>query len=134
MLTGLPGATALFVVLSTSSGSWTACSDEIDKQETIAFSVKDYGVEVRVPPRWKLVAKADEAMVFGFTIPTEAAEAEAGVKCEIAPAPETLDDYRTRIDRRAERQRVPGVSLKRNTIVQTDAGEWLETEWNYDPG
>jgi hypothetical protein len=106
---------------------------DLNGQEMVTLSLKEYGVEVRVPASWKLVAKADEAMVFGFSVPNEMKGFEAGVKCEIGPAPETLDEYRTRIDRRAERQQTREVSLKRNATVATDSGEWLETEWSYNP-
>jgi hypothetical protein len=108
-------------------------AENLKEQETVTFSLRDYGVVVQVPASWRLVAKAEEAMAFGFSIPSDAPEIEAGVKCEIGPAPETLDEYRTRIDRRAERQRVKSVSLKRNLLVKTEAGERLVTEWNYEP-
>ena len=36
--------------------------------EATTLSIKEYGVEVEVPASWKLVAKAEEAMVFGFSI------------------------------------------------------------------
>jgi hypothetical protein len=110
-----------------------ACQEGHDKQDRVTLSLQEYGVEVQVPASWKLVTKADEAMVFGFSIPNETKELEAGVKCEIGPAPETLDEYRTRIDRRAERQRASGVSLKRNAVVKTQSGERLETEWTFQP-
>src|SRR5262245_14343503 len=131
MLIGSSLVPAILVLFGASSISLPDARDDSDKDETVSLSVKDYGVEVQVPSQWKLVAKADETMVFGFTIPTEAAQDEAGVKCEIGPAPETLDEYRERIDRRAERQRRPGISLKRNALVKTEMGERLETEWNY---
>jgi hypothetical protein len=110
-------------------GSFTALPED----EIVTLSVPDYGVEVQLPAVWKLVAKGDEMMVFGYSIPNDAMELEAGVKCEIGTAPETLDEYRVRIDRRAERQRTPGVSLKRNAVARTEVGERLETEWNYEP-
>ena len=107
--------------------------DSSRRDEATTLSNKEYGIEVEVPASWKLVSKAVEAMVFGFSIPNDDPTLEAGVKCEIGPAPETLDEYRTRIDRRAERQKVPGVSLKQNEVVKTDTGERLVTEWNYEP-
>jgi hypothetical protein len=101
--------------------------------DTNKLLMKDYGLEVQVPGTWKLVTKSDEAMVFGFSIPNDARELEAGVKCEIGAAPESLEEYRSRIDRRAERQSVPGVSLKRNLIIPGEHRECLETEWAFEP-
>ncbi len=112
---------------------WAEERDDVKKDGLVTLSVRDYGVEVQIPAVWKLVAKSEEAMVFGYSIPGGELTMESGVKCEIGPAPETLDEYRTRIDRRAERQRVPGVTLKKNEIVRSDEGERLVTEWNYEP-
>ncbi len=123
-------ATTVWLALGTTN---LLAQNTTEKTDTITLAVKEYGIEVDVPDSWKLVSKAEEAMVFGFSIPNDDPTLEAGVKCEIGPAPETLDEYRTRIDRRAERQKVPGVSLKTNEIVKTDAGDRLVTEWNYEP-
>src|SRR5262245_13149353 len=104
-------ATAVLVkcsLVGVAAGS-CCCQEDQNEQEWTTLSLKEYEVEVQVPASWKLVSKADEAMVFGFSIPNETKELEAGIKCEIGPAPETLDEYRTRIDRRAERQRASGV-------------------------
>jgi hypothetical protein len=125
---------AIIVLAMVSPGPRVADGgDDSKPDEATTLSVIDYGVEVEVPTSWKLVSKADEAMVFGFSIANDDPTLEAGVKCEIGPAPETLDEYRTRIDRRAERQKVPGVSLKRNEVVKSDSSERLVTEWNYEP-
>lgn len=107
--------------------------DREGPDDPVTLTVKEFGVEVQVPPSWKLVTKADEAMVFGLSIPNDDPHLEAGIKCEIGPAPENLDEYRTRIDRRAERQRVPGVTLKSNEVCKSEDGQRLVTHWNYEP-
>ena len=104
-----------------------------ESAELSTLSVKDFGLEVQAPAHWKLVAKAEDSMAFGVTIPNEDRQQVAGVKCEIAAAPESLEEYRTRIDRRAERERVSGVTLKTNEIRDVDGGKLLVTHWTFEP-
>jgi hypothetical protein len=131
MTYGLTCSLALLLLIGSLSRLDTP--DDGGKPADVTFSAKDYGIEVQVPGGWRLVTKANEAIAFGFSVPNESREYEAGVKCEIAPAPESLDEYRSRIDRRAERQTIPGVKLKKNEVLQVSAGEQLETEWIYEP-
>ena len=104
-----------------------------DKPSELAvLSVPEYGVEVQAPSHWRLVAKAQDSLVLGLSIPNEDALQAAGAKCEIGPAPESLDEYRWRIDRRAAREQVPGLSLATNQVVKGEDGERLVTLWNYE--
>ena len=82
---------------------------------------------------WKLVVKAEEILAFGLAIPTDDPSQTAGVKCEIGPAPESLDEFRTRIDRRAARESAPGRSLASNEVRQRPDRDQLVTLWNYQP-
>lgn len=123
-------ATTLWLTSGTTNLLAQKTEDSVD---TITLAAKEHGVEVQVPASWKLVRQADAAMVFGLAIPNDDPKLEAGVKCEIANGPENLDEYRTRIDRRAQRQRVPGVSLKSNDIRNNDDSEWLISHWTFEP-
>jgi hypothetical protein len=105
------------------------------EDEVTTLAVDGYGIEVVVPVTWKLVAKSEDSMIFGFSIPNDDPKLDAGIKCEIANAPESLDEYRTRIDRRAEREqkRVPGLSLRSNEIRKRDDTDWLLSHWAFEP-
>ena len=101
--------------------------------ELHSLAVKEYGIEVQTPASWKLVATAQEAMAFGLSIPNDDPLQEAGVKCEIGPAPENLEEYRTRIERRAAREKAAGVSLTTNAIHKEPTTEYLVTLWRFEP-
>ena len=55
------------------------------------------------------------------------------VACELALAPESLDDYRTRIDKNAERGDRPDRKLATNRILKDAVGTRLETVWESHP-
>jgi hypothetical protein len=104
-----------------------------DDVELRTVAVKAYGVSVQVPADWEPVAQGEDSLVFGFKIPSDDPMLLAAIKCEIGAAPQDLDEYRTRIDRRAEREKRPGVSLATNELRRDDAGAQLVTLWNYEP-
>ena len=54
------------------------------------------------------------------------------VACELGLAPESLDEYRTRIDGNARRGGRPG-TLVRNEVVKTPKGDRLESLWEFRP-
>jgi hypothetical protein len=53
--------------------------------------------------------------------------------CELGLAPESLDDYRTRIDATARRNGRPNGKLASNRVVQDAGGQRLETLWEFHP-
>ena len=53
--------------------------------------------------------------------------------CELALAPESLDDYRTRIDANAKRSGRPNGKLATNRIIKDPRGDRLETIWEFHP-
>ena len=53
--------------------------------------------------------------------------------CELALAPESLDDYRTRIDTNAQRTAGRSGKLATNRIIKDARGERLETIWEFHP-
>ena len=101
--------------------------------ELTTLSVPEYGVKVRTPAHWKMVVKAEETLAFGLTVSQGDPPQTAAVKCEIGPAPENLDEFRTRVDRRANRERVPGLTLASNAVIEAETGSRLVTLWNYQP-
>jgi hypothetical protein len=53
--------------------------------------------------------------------------------CELAIAPERLDDYRTRIDTTAKKNGRPSGKLASNRLIRDSRGERLETIWELHP-
>jgi hypothetical protein len=99
--------------------------------DTVAWSSPRYGVALRLPEAWHVVAREVEDRVFVAVLGDDV-NWPAVVACELAMAPESLDAYRTRIDANARRGRRPG-TLTRNRIETTPRGERLETLREYHP-
>jgi hypothetical protein len=93
------------------------------------FASARYGVEARLPKGWTILQQEREERVVVLASPGATPERGALVVCEIALAPESLDDYRTRIDARA-RQGGRG-SLARNDLATRTNGQWLDTLFEY---
>ena len=53
--------------------------------------------------------------------------------CELALAPESLDEYRTRIDTNAKKNGRPSGKLASNRVIKDARGERLETIWEFHP-
>jgi len=125
----MPRAIAL-VLMSTVLGAvpqeQTLVGDEFQ-----VLAVREFGIEVSVPLDWKLVAKAEDSLAFGFSVSGDAPMQLAGVKCEIANAPESLEEYRDRIDRRAERERARGVILISNELLVDEHAKRLVSLWSF---
>ena len=66
-------------------------------------------------------------------IPQEDPDRPGVVACELGLAPETLDEYRTRLDGASQRNSRPGGKLARNEVVKTPNGDRLETLWEFRP-
>jgi len=124
--------TLVTVAIALAAGAFAA-GDPDDAARLRTIDVKAYGVSVQVPADWEPVAQGEDSLVFGFKIPSDDAMLLAAVKCEIGTAPQDLDEYRTRIDRRAEREKRPGVSLATNELRRDDDRAQLVTLWNYEP-
>jgi hypothetical protein len=105
-----------------------------DEPKTQAVQARKFGVEVRLPDDWKLVVQEREDRAFVALIPRDDPDRPGVVACELALAPESLDEYRTRIDGNARRGNRPG-QLVRNEVVKAPDGssERLETVWEFRP-
>ncbi len=100
---------------------------------TAPFEAPKYGVKAAIPNGWEIVAREEDDRVFVALIPQADPERPGAVACELGLAPETLDEYRTRIDGTAKRGGRPGGKLARNEVVKGPDGDRLETVWEFRP-
>jgi hypothetical protein len=100
---------------------------------TDAFDAPKYGVATRIPRAWKIDSREKEDRVFVAIVPQPEFGPPGVAACELALAPQSLDDYRTRIDKNAERNHRPDRKLATNRIVQDARGDRLETIWETHP-
>lgn len=89
------------------------------------FDSKRYGLAVSLPASWTVTARERAELVFRATVPQADPTQPGTLWCDLAIAPESLEDWRTRIDAQAKNGRLDG--LTRNELVKTKAGERLET-------
>ncbi len=79
-------------------------------QETLPcepFAAPKYGLAARIPRAWTIAEREKEDRVFVAIVPQPDFGEPGVVACELALAPESLDDYRTRIDKNAKRDGRP---------------------------
>jgi hypothetical protein len=98
---------------------------------TDPFDAPKYGVKAEVPKDWPIAVREKDEYIFVAKIPTADPDRPGVALCELGLAPETLDEYRTRIDGNARRGQ-PG-KLVRNEVVRAPGGERLETVREFRP-
>ncbi|HEU5118058.1 MAG TPA: hypothetical protein VFT74_15650, partial [Isosphaeraceae bacterium] len=104
-----------------------------DEPATHPVRAERFGLEVQIPADWPVVVREKEDRAFVALIPRDDPDRPAVVACELAIAPESLEDYRTRINGNAARDPLGRRKLTRNEIVKNPQGERLETVWEYQP-
>ncbi len=105
-----------------------------------AVNVKRYGISVRVPQAWRLIAWGQDDQAFSLKLPQDGGSKSGFVSCRVGSAPESLEDYRKRFE--AERVDSDGAkrSLVENKLEPVDAerfgttlaqqlGQALVTTW-----
>jgi hypothetical protein len=97
---------------------------------TVPFDSPKYGLHVDIPKAWEVARREEEDRVFVALIPQADPLRPGVVACELGLAPETLDEYRTRLDANAARG---GGKLVRNEVVKDKDGERLETLREFRP-
>jgi hypothetical protein len=102
---------------------------------TAPFEAPKYGVKVQIPKVWPVADRESEDRVFVAVIPQADPDRPGVVACELGLAPESLDEYRTRIDGNARRGGRPGATLARNEVVKDpkQPRDRLETVWEFRP-
>ncbi len=92
----------------------------------VTFQSPKYGLTCPLPESWELLVREQDDLVFVAQIPQEDPERPGAVGVELGVAPESLEEYRTRIDSNAGRGRIRG-TLIQNEIIQRDDAERLLT-------
>jgi hypothetical protein len=111
-----------------------AAADDPPAPATIPFEAPKYGVKTALPKDWPIAVREEEDRVFVALIPQSDPERPGAAACELGLAPETLDEYRTRIDGNARRGGRPGATLIRNEVVRgARQQEQLESVWEFRP-
>lgn len=106
----------------------------VESSDTVPFDSPKYGLKVELPKAWEVAQREQEDRVFVALVPLADPLRPGVVACELGLAPETLDDYRTRIDANAARGGGLGRKLLRNEVVKEKDGDRLETLWEFRPG
>lgn len=92
-----------------------------------------YGVRLALPAAWEVVEREREDRVVVARVEGTDPGRPGVFACEIGLAPESLDEWRTRIDGNARRGRRAG-TLLRNEVVEGPGGPRLETLWELRDG
>jgi len=101
--------------------------------ETQPFDAPKYGVTSQIPKDWPIAVREDEDRVFVAIIPQKDFDRPGVAACELGLAPESLDEYRTRIESNAKRNGRKSGKLASNRVVKNAHGERLETIWEFHP-
>lgn len=97
------------------------------------FDAPKYGVKASIPKDWPVADRETGDRVFVALIRQGDGERPGVAACEIGLAPESLDEYRSRIEANALKRGRPGATLAKNEVVKRDGGTCLETVWEFRP-
>jgi hypothetical protein len=112
------------------------------------IEVKRFGVSVQAPLAWNLIVWGQDDRAFVLRLPQEDQSTKGYVSCELALAPEELEDFRKRFqtsDEAEQKQAKPQRKLTLNRIAPVDgkrfgqerAEQWgkrLDSLWEYSGG
>ena len=87
----------------------------------------------RIPKDWPIAVHEEDDRIFVAIIPQADFDRPGIAACELALAPESLDDYRTRIDTSAKKNGRKSGKLASNQVIKDARGERLETIWEFHP-
>ena len=76
------------------------------------------GSPSQIPKAWTIAEREKEDRIFVAIVPQPDFGSPGVAACELALAPESLDDYRTRIDKTAKRNGRPNGKLATNRIIK----------------
>jgi hypothetical protein len=100
-----------------------------DHPSTEPFVAPKYGVTTQIPKGWPLAVREKDDWVFVAVIAEDDPDRPGIAACELGLAPESLEDYRTRIDSNARQHGRPSGKLASNRVINDARGERLKTAW-----
>ncbi len=107
--------------------------DDNAAPRTEPFEPPKYGVTTQIPKDWPLAVRERDDRVFVAVIAQDDVDRPGIAACELGLAPESLEDYRARIDSNARRQGRPSGKLASNRVLNDARGQRLETVWEFHP-
>jgi hypothetical protein len=107
--------------------------DDRDLPLTEPFEAPKYGVTTQIPRDWPLAVREKDDRVFVAVIAQDDQDRPGIAACELGLAPESLEEYRTRIDSNARQHGRPSGKLASNRVIKDARGERLETVWEFHP-
>ncbi len=100
---------------------------------TELFSAPKYGLKTQIPADWRLAIREKDDRIFVAVITQDDPGRPGIAACELGLAPESLEDYRTRIDSSSRQHGRPSGKLASNRLIKDSQGERLETVWEFHP-
>ena len=100
---------------------------------TAPFEAPKYGVKAAIPKEWAVELSEKGDLVFVAKVIQDDPDRPGAVACELGIAPESLDEYRARIDANARRGGRPGSKLAKNEVIKGPKGDRLESVWEFRP-
>jgi hypothetical protein len=100
--------------------------------EVVPLEAPKYGVRAMLPADWDVAVRERGEYIFVARVPGPQPDRPGACAGEIGVAPQSLQEYRDRIDGNARQGRRPG-KLVRNEVVRDNQGEHLETVWEFEP-
>jgi hypothetical protein len=100
------------------------------------FDAPKFGLKANLPDDWPIAVREKNDRIFVALIRQDDPDRPGVVACELGLAPESLDEYRTRIDANAAKTGKPGGKLVRNEVIDDAKSKTkrLETVWEFRPG
>src|SRR3954451_1429766 len=95
-----------------------ASQGEPDLPLTEPFEAPKYGVSTRLPRDWTLAVREKDDRVFVAVIPQDDPNRPGIAACELGVAPQSLEEYRTRIDSSAKQRAGRGGKLVTNRLIK----------------
>lgn len=100
---------------------------------TTPFESPRFGVKVAMPTDWEVAVREREEYAFVARVPQADPDRPGAVACELALAPQSLEEYRTRIDANAARGDRPGTLVRNEVVEGPDGNARLETLHEFHP-
>ena len=97
------------------------------------FDAPKHGLKTAIPDAWTIAEREQSERIFVALIPQADPDRPGVAACELGLAPESLEEYRTRIEANAKRGGRPGSKLAKNDVVKSPKGDRLETIWEFRP-
>ncbi len=108
-------------------------SEAGDPPATEAFSAPKYGLATRIPQDWRLALRETEDRIFVAAIDQIGIDRPGVAACELGLAPESLEDYRSRIETSARQNGGHAGKLASNRLIADERGTRLETVREFHP-